>query len=61
MPTRLHLTFPGGDGDDPITFVCDSGDYDPGIDLDLAQVQVLRLLALNDYGDPVPTLHLEDV
>lgn len=61
MPTRLHLSFPGAKGDQPITFVCDSGDYDPGVALDIAQVQVLRLITTNDFGEPGATLTLEDV
>lgn len=63
MPSRLTLTFPGDSvrGSKDITFVCDSGDYDPGIDLELAQLQVLRGLSLQDFGEVTAVLELEDV
>lgn len=64
MPIRLILEFPA-DGDapntEPITFVCDSGDYDPGLLLDLAVDQVRRRLATYCDGDLLARLYREDV
>lgn len=61
MPSRLTLTFPGYGGDKDITFTCDSGDYDPGPELDLAMAQVLQGLVISEYGVERSTLELEDV
>ena len=61
MPTRLGITFPGHDGAKPITFVCDSGDYDRADELGPAVAQVVRLLVMNDWGSPGADVTLEDV
>lgn len=60
MPSRLRLTFPGPSGEKDITFICDSGDYDPGPELTIAQLQVLRGLNLSDFGVVTAILDLED-
>lgn len=63
MPIRLVLEFPSdGDGPaaKPITFVCDSGDYDPGPELDVAYDQIRRRLATYCGGDLLAQIYRED-
>lgn len=62
MPIRLTLEFPGETPESKaITFTCDSGDYDPGPELNAAWGQVSRRLATYCDGELLARIWREDV